>query len=113
MTMTLPSDIYMKSRWAMNLEELDRQIARLATICRVRLLDPGVVERVLRDDCSVCGSDNGLAFRKMRELLLMHFALLGRESEAVGVKEAAGIEQYVIERLKKSFPGLGASWSRD
>jgi len=108
--MTLPADIYMKTRWAMNLESLDRQIARLAMLCQVRLLDAGVADRVLHDDATVCGTSNPLAFRKMRELLLMHFTLLGREAEAVGVKEAAAIEQYVIERLQKSFPDLAGPW---
>jgi len=32
--------------WAKNLDEIDREIARLATICNVRILDPGVIERV-------------------------------------------------------------------
>jgi len=106
--MTLPADAYMKTRWAMSLEELDREIARLATLCQIRLLDRGVVERVMHGDDWVCGADNPIAFRKLRELLLMHFALLEKESDAVGLKDAAAIEQFVIERLKKSFPGLAA-----
>ena len=110
--MTMPADIYMKTRWAMNLEQLDRQIARLAMLCQVRLLDPGVIERVLHDDRSVCGSDNRMAFTRMRDLLLMHFALLEREAEAVGQQEAAAIQEFVVERLKKSFPGLAAPWPR-
>ena len=108
--MTMPNDVYMKSRWAMNLEELDRQIGRLAMVCKVRIFDPGVVDRVLKGDDSVCGSANPVAFDKLRDLLLMHFALLEKEFEAVGVKETASIQQFVIERLKKSFPDLDAPW---
>ena len=108
--MSLPDDIYMKTRWAMNLEQLDRQIARLAMLCQVRLLEPGVIERVLRDDPSVCGCDNAKAFARMRDLLLMHFTLLEREADAVGQQQAAAIQQYVVERLKKSFPALAEPW---
>ena len=106
--MNLPADTYMKTRWAMNLEDLDREIARLARLCQTKLLDSGVVERVLHGDEWVCGADNPIAFRKLRELLLMHFALLEKESEAVGLKDAAAIQQYVIERLKGSFPDLAS-----
>ena len=46
--------------WLQNLDEIDLEIARLATLCRVRILDPGVIERVLHQDASVCGSANAL-----------------------------------------------------
>jgi len=36
--------------WAKNLDDVDREIAKLATICNVRILDPGVIERVLKND---------------------------------------------------------------
>ena len=111
--MSLPNDLYMNTRWAMNLEELDREIARLALICRVRLLDTGVIERVLRDQSWVSAADNPYAFRKLRQLLLTHFALMERQSAAMGRTQAAGIEQYVVERLRKSFPELGAPQQED
>jgi hypothetical protein len=31
--------------WAKNLDDVDREVARLATICNARILDPGVIER--------------------------------------------------------------------
>ena len=33
--------------WAENLDLLDREIARMATLCEVRILDPQVMKRVL------------------------------------------------------------------
>jgi len=48
--------------WAKNLGDVDREVARLASICRVRLLDPNVIERVLHNDASVCGNQNRAAF---------------------------------------------------
>ena len=104
--MTLPNDTYMQARWAMNLEDLDREIARMAMVCQVRILDAGVIGRVLHDDASVCACRNERAFKKMRELLLVHFAILQKEADAIGQREAAGVEQFVLERLKKSFPRL-------
>ncbi len=40
-------DALLTNFWSDNLEELDREIARLAVLCGVRLLDPGVMHRVL------------------------------------------------------------------
>ncbi|MGZ8230403.1 MAG: hypothetical protein ACXW2L_14630 [Burkholderiales bacterium] len=94
--------------WLMNLDEIDREIARLATLCRVRILEPGVIERVLHKDASVCGSWNAIAFKKLHDMLMLHFAIRQKAAEAVGQAETAAIERYVIERLKQVFPDLAA-----
>ena len=96
--------------WLMNLDEIDREIARLATLCRVKILEPGVIERVLHKDASVCGSSNAIAFKKLHDMLMLHFAVRQKSAEAVGQAETAEIEQYVIERLKKAFPDLALDW---
>jgi hypothetical protein len=54
----------MVKRWVNSFDDLDQEIARLALLCRVPILDPGNVERVLRKDGSVCGTDNPVAFAK-------------------------------------------------
>jgi len=93
--------------WAEDLDELDREIARLALVCQVRILDRGVLQRILRKDASVCGTDNPRAFAKLHELLKLHLALRERSLETLGQAKTEAIEDYVIERLKKSFPDLG------
>ena len=45
-----------------DLDDVDREVARLATICKVRILDAGVVERVLKNDASACGASNPVGF---------------------------------------------------
>ena len=45
-----------------DLYEVDKEVARLAMLCRVRILDPGVLERVLKKDESVCAAPNPKAF---------------------------------------------------
>jgi hypothetical protein len=93
--------------WAENLEELDREIARLALLCQVRVLDPGVLARVLRKDASVCGTDNPAAFAKLHDMIMVHLAIREKSVDALGQSKTEAIEDYVIERLKKSFPDLG------
>ena len=92
--------------WANNLEELDEEIARLASLCEIKLLQPGVIQRVLHRDAMVCGTDNPVAFAKLRDLLMMHLALRAKVADVYGQKETAAIEEYVVERLQKRFGEL-------
>ena len=103
-------DTYRIAWWERNLEELDREVGRLALICRVRLLDPGVIDRVLQGDGSVCSAENRLAFGKLRDLLRMHFVVRQRTADELGQQQTADIETYVIDRLRKSVPGLVGTW---
>ena len=96
--------------WAENLGELDAEIARLALLCQVRILDPGVITRVLHRDASVCGTDNPIAFAKLHDMLMMHLSIRERSADAVGQAQTAAIEDYIVERLKKSFPDLLGKW---
>lgn len=89
-----------------SLDEIDREIIRLAVICRASILAPGVIERVLHKDSSVCEADNPLAFEKLREMLMMHFGLWKKSAQDLGPAQTSQIEQSVIERLRKLHPDL-------
>jgi len=94
--------------WLNNINELDREIGRLCLICQVRILDPGVIERVLKKDASVCATHNEAAFAKLHDLLMLHLAIRERSAEMVGQGTTAAIEAEIIARLKASFPQLGS-----
>jgi hypothetical protein len=96
--------------WADQLEQINHEIARLATLCRVRILERGVIERVLRKDASVCATSNEIAFAKLHDMVMFYFAVRQMSVDAVGQARTAYIEYYVIERLTKSFPDLAADW---
>jgi hypothetical protein len=104
--MTTEPDRLLIAWWAKNLDELDREIARLALLCQVRILDPGVVERVLHNDASVCGTVNPAAFAKLHNMLVMHFLIRDRSVEALGQVQTTAIERDVIERLTKAYGAL-------
>lgn len=93
--------------WAKNIDELDREIGRLSLLCQVRILDPGVIERVLKKDAAVCGTSNPVAFAKLHNMLMLYFAIRDKSVDAVGQLQTAAIEAEVIERLRKSFPDVG------
>jgi len=96
--------------WTSSLEELDREIGRLAMLCRVRILEPGAIDRVLANDRSVCSTDNPAAFAKLRDLLLMHFTIHRKRAAELGEAQTIAIERYVSERLRASMPELIADW---
>jgi hypothetical protein len=105
-----PTDPAYGALWTEDLEEVDREIARLAVLCQVRILERGVIGRVLKKDASVCGTANPVAFRKLHDLLMLHSAIREKAVESFGQGQAAAIEDYVIERLRKSFPELVQGW---
>jgi hypothetical protein len=105
--MTESQDPFAITWWADKLDDLDREIARLAQLCQVRILDPGVIERVLHKDAAVCGTANPVAFGKLHDMLMMHLAVRDKSADALGQAQTAGIEADIVERLRKSFPYLG------
>ena len=72
--MTVQPDSLQIAWWAKNIDELDREICRLCLLCQVRILDPGIIERVLKKDASVCGASNPVAFAKLHDMLLFYLA---------------------------------------
>ncbi|MBS0593491.1 MAG: hypothetical protein JSR84_08495 [Proteobacteria bacterium] len=89
--------------WGERLDSIMTEIAREASICKVRLLDAGVVEAVLHGSDSVCGSHNPRAFKKLRDLLMMGFIVRGQAVERLGPDEVAQIGQAIREKLVARF----------
>lgn len=88
-------------RWESILESIDLEIVQMAVICRVRLLEAGVVERVMRGDQTVCGSSaNASAFSKLRSLLLMHFNAREHIDTTLGTDQGTLIEAHIREHLR-------------
>ena len=50
--------------WGRQIDAVMLEIGREATICKIRLLDPGVIEAVMQNNESICGSNNPRAFTK-------------------------------------------------
>ena len=93
-----------------SLEDIDTEIARLALLCQVRLLDPGVVDQVLRNDASVCGTNNPVGFAKLHGMLALHFGVRDSIADAHGQAQTSHVERQVIDRLRARFPTLAGQW---
>lgn len=83
------------------LEEIDNEIARLALLCRIPLLDPGMLERVLKNDASVCGTDNSRAFSKLRSLLMLHYSVREKAVVELGQAETLAMVDDIVAGLRR------------
>ena len=95
------ADDYRNKRWHGQMEDIDKEIARLAVSCRIRLLDPGVIERVIQKDTGVCGTQNERAFTKLRSLLMMHYSARERAVVAIGEAETLAMIGEIVARLRE------------
>ena len=85
------------------LKELDLEIVRLAIICKIRLLDPGIAERVLANDTSLCDIQHcNNAFRTLRGLLLMHY----NELNAINAEADPQTMRVVAQNVRDALKGV-------
>ena len=96
-------DDYLAAGLTADLYELDRELARLAMLCRVKILEPGVIERVIKNDASVCGTSNPRAFAKLHDMMKMHYAVRDKLVDSVGQAVTVQVMQKIVERLRKNF----------
>ena len=87
--------------WGRQMDDLMSEMARQATICKVRLLDPGVIEAVLRNDASVCGTSNPLSFKKLRDSLMLGFVVRDKSVENLGPGETEALVTAIRERIQE------------
>jgi hypothetical protein len=84
-----------------SLAEIDAEILRLAMLCKVPILDVGVIERVLRNDASVCGASDPGAFFRLRGLLMLHYRERGKLAAELGDNATALLVQTIVDDLRK------------
>ena len=89
--------------WGKNLDDMAREVARLSIACNVRILDAGIIERVLKNDDSVCGTRNPAAFAKLRNALMMHYHVRDKTTGALGEAQTRELLNDIVERLKKQI----------
>jgi hypothetical protein len=81
--------------WGRQIDAIAHELSRLALICDIELGRPGLAERILKNDQSVCGRDNPKVFRQMRQHLMALFTLEERAIERLGPEDTKEILDHV------------------
>ena len=88
-------------QWSRHLEGIADELIHLATACDVRLRDPGVIERIIRGDSTVCGRKNEIGFKKLRKLLMATYDSIGKAIGRIGPEETKAILDAIREHTQK------------
>jgi len=62
-------------------------MSRLCIVCDIRMLDPGIGERVLKGDQSVCGRNDPKVFEKLRQHLMAYCHVEERAIKRLGADD--------------------------
>jgi hypothetical protein len=88
-------------QWKRHFEGIADELLHLAITCDVQLREPGVIERILKNDASVCGRTNERSFRNLHNLLVAYYKSIGQAVDRIGPKETKKIIDAFSERNKK------------
>ena len=96
--------------WVRHLDAVGDELMRLSIACDLRLRDPGVIDRILKNDETVCGTKNPIGFRKLHSLVEATFSSVNKAVDRIGPEETRLITDAIMERLDKRR-ALGGSKS--
>jgi hypothetical protein len=73
--------------WARHLDAVGDELMRLSIACDLRLRDPGVIDRILKGDDTVCGTKNAIGFRKLQSLVKATFSSVNKAIDRIGPRK--------------------------
>lgn len=86
-------------QWSRHLQGIADELLHLAVACDLELRNPGVIERVLKGDDTVCGRRNEIGFEKLRKLLMATYDSLGKAIDRIGPEETRKITAAIRAEL--------------
>jgi len=81
--------------WGRQIDSVAHELSRLAIVCDIELGKPGLAERILKNDESICGRKSPKAFRQMRQHLMALFTLEERAINRLGPEDTKEILDQV------------------
>lgn len=88
--------------WVRYLDDVSSELLRLSIACDLRLRDPGVVDRILKNDETVCGVNNPIGFQKLQHLLKFTIDSINKSVGRIGPDETKQIIDAITERLDRT-----------
>ena len=80
-------------------DAIAREVSKLAIACDITIFEPGIAEKILKNDSSVCGRQNPKAFEQIRHHLMALFPLEERAIERLGPEDTLEI----LEQMRASI----------
>lgn len=93
--------------WVRHLDAIADELVRLTAVCDVSLREPGVIDRILRNDDTVCGKRNPIGFRKLRDLLVAVYSSLNKAVDRLGPDETKAITDAIVARIDRRRAASG------
>ena len=81
--------------WGRQIDSLAHELSKLAIACDIELGSPGLAERILKNDATVCGKANPKAFRQLRQHLMALFNVEKGAIERLGPDDTKEILDQV------------------
>jgi len=94
--------------WHRHLDTIADELVRLTAICDVDLREPGVIDRVLKGDESVCGKRNPVGFRKLRSLVTAAYDSLNKAVDRIGKDDTRVLAAEIMARVDAHRAAGGA-----
>ena len=100
--------------WKRHLDAIGEELLHLSIACNVDLRDPNVIDRILKNDETVCGTRNPIGFHKLRNLIMATFNSLNKAMDRIGPEEVKMITEGIMEwNDKRRALGKGAAANYD
>lgn len=87
--------------WERHFDGIGDELLRLSVACDLRLREPGVIDRVLANDETVCGIRNPIGFHKLHLLVKAMYDSLEKSVGRIGPEETRLITDALTERLER------------
>ena len=88
--------------WTQQIDAIGREISKLALVCDIKLDRPGLAERILKNDDSVCGRKDAEAFRHLRQHLMALFPLEEKAIKRLGAEDT----KEILDQVRASILSL-------
>ena len=88
--------------WGRQFESFATEFSRLCIACDIDILQPGIGERVLNNDESICGRRNQAAFKKLRRSFMAFYELEGKAIGRLGPEEV----QLMLDQVRVEIAKL-------
>ena len=88
--------------WSGQIDNLVSEMSRLCIACDINMLEPGIAERVLKGDQSVCGRKKPEVFEKLRKHVMAFCHVEEKAIKRLGADDV----QTMLDEVRASMARL-------